>query len=354
MRIAYSKAPTHHDFFFFCFFSRSEVILLLLLLVPAMPLNWLCSWIGPEPATLIRCMWILLTEGGHLWFYLWQGKVRTMIFGSERVSPQCQQDRVGSRDRTLLRHHRHNLSCMWGINCRLTKKEDSIGMFTLSHLSLSFKKKKKSTIELNCSELNCIPISLFPLSLHHSHTHTLIFLCLCIHTPHHYLSRHVLIVTVSAVTIFIPDPIGSSSIYQRHSPTVVHWAVMTQYVQSVLVCIQWMLWHVISWYVMSTTAHVEDWFDSHTPIPKGMLALNSFGRPNHHHYHRHHHHRRKVRWQEEGDNCGEDQEAFHIVIIIVADENFHPPLQDTNRGDAAAATRERESIVKSSTTKQVP
>jgi len=80
-----------------------------------------------------------------------------------------------------------------------------------------------------------------------------------------------------------------SSIYKRPSHTVVGRNVMTRSVR--FVCIQWMSCHF-----MSTTVHVADWFYSYTPFTKGILALHSFGRPNHHH------HRRKVRWWEERDN----------------------------------------------------
>jgi len=99
-------------------------------------------------------------------------------------------------------------------------------------------------------------------------------------------------------------------------------------VRSVLF-LHWM--DVMSCHVMSfnySTVQVEDWFDSHIPFTTGMLALNSFGRPNHYH---HHHYRRKVRWQEEGDNC----EGSGIIPHCHC-HRWNFPLPCTTMGDAAS------------------
>ena len=72
-------------------------------------------------------------------------------------------------------------------------------------------------------------------------------------------------------------------------------------------------YHIISYHIMSCqlTVQVEDWFYSHNPFTRGMLALHSFGRQNHYHYYRRR--RKKERYGDEKmERTAEDKEVFNI------------------------------------------
>ena len=102
------------------------------------------------------------------------------------------------------------------------------------------------------------------------------------------------------------------------------------------VCIQWM--DVMSYHIMSCqlTVQVEDWFYSHTPFTKGMLALHSFGRPNHYHNH-HRRRRRKVRWWEDGDNCGGQGSIQHWMLLWR--DHGHLPQKASSRSKSGFKTK---------------
>jgi len=93
--------------------------------------------------------------------------------------------------------------------------------------------------------------------------------------------------------------------------------------------------------------HDEDWlFCSHTPFPKEMLTLHSFGRPNHHH--QYHHHQRKVRWGDEKKETPTERIRKHptsSLSLLSLSPMLLPP--------SFPCCYKREIIVKSSTRSKV-